>query len=91
MNKQQIEKWQVVVAAVEQLQSLNITVCNVFMSSKAPIITIEPPASIPLVAPFSEVAFRRGGELVRIRTGIFQGCAVRWLSERNPNPSVLTH
>ena len=82
MTKQQ-QNWAVAIQAVEKLQALNITVCNVCISATKPVITIEPPKGVRFAQRPAEVSIRRGGgELVRIRTGMFEGCAVRWLNER---------
>ena len=82
MNNQQ-QNWAVAIKAVEKLQELNITVCNVCISASKPVITIEPPKGVRFTQRPTEVSSRRGGgELVRIRTGMFEGCAVRWLNER---------
>jgi len=82
MNNQQ-QNWAVAIKAVEKLQELNITVCNVCISASKPVITIEPPKGVRFTQPPTEINIRRGGgELVRIRTGMFEGCAVRWLNER---------
>lgn len=86
MTKQQ-KNWKLAISAVEKLQSMNIVVCNVCVAIGKPVITIEPPRGVRFAAVPTEVAIRRGaGELVRIRTGMFEGCAVRWLSERIIDP-----
>lgn len=82
MTKQK-QNWALAVEAVEKLQNLNIVVCNVCVAVGKPVITIEPPRGVRFAVRPAEVSIRRGdGELVRIRTGMFEGCAVRWLSER---------
>lgn len=91
MNLQQ-EKWQAACTAVEQLQALDITVCNVYMATKSPVITIEPHPNLPLTAPFTEIAVRQAaGDLVRIRTGMFAGCTVRWITGKHIHDTPKTH
>lgn len=65
------------------------------MATKSPVITIEPHPNLPLTAPFTEIAVRQAaGDLVRIRTGMFAGCTVRWITGKHihdtPKPTKGT-